>query len=54
MSRPMRIGIENANSLKMSGSKFPRHPPPQAPVLSEPTKAFLNEHQAFYQRYGVG
>ena len=27
-------------------------PPPQAPVLSEPTKAFLHRHQAFYQRYG--
>ena len=27
-------------------------PPPQAPQLSEPTKAFLHKHQAFYQRYG--
>ena len=27
-------------------------PPPQAPVLSEPTKRFVNERQAFNQRYG--
>jgi hypothetical protein len=27
-------------------------PPPQAPVLSEPTKRYLNERQAFNQRYG--
>jgi hypothetical protein len=28
-------------------------PPPQAPVLSEPTKRYLNERQAFNQRYGT-
>lgn len=28
-------------------------PPPQAPVLSEPTKRFVNERQAFNQRYGT-
>ena len=28
-------------------------PPPQAPVLSEPTKRFVNERQAFNQRYGA-
>ena len=27
-------------------------PPPQAPVLSEPAKRFVNERQAFNQRYG--
>jgi hypothetical protein len=28
-------------------------PPPQAPTLSEPTKRYLNERQAFNQRYGA-
>jgi hypothetical protein len=28
-------------------------PPPQAPQLSEPTKRYLNERQAFNQRYGA-
>jgi hypothetical protein len=28
-------------------------PPPQAPVLSEPTKRYLNERQAFSQRHGA-
>jgi hypothetical protein len=28
-------------------------PPPQAPVLSEPTKRYLGERQAFRQRYGA-
>jgi hypothetical protein len=28
-------------------------PPPQAPTISEPTRRYLNERQAFNQRYGA-